>query len=203
MEFKRFVSRHVPGLRVLSLSTPAYVPGVVLDTEKLRLLGHCRQVLPGEPDISWSYTQSEASIIYGSVSNQRQLSSGGKILGVISLKGGIERELRVHIDISDVRGKFLYLNQLALQPKLNELRRTDRRGRWRQINNRFVVLETFYAAAFEAKFYRRHQLLSQTDMEHIPGVRLEAGLDYSWKADHKLVIADNDRLPFGVRGFTV
>ena len=203
MLLTQFIRKHIPGLRIIPLSTEQYVPGCIMDREKLRLLGHCRQVLPDEPESSWTYAKSEASIIYGNISTGRKMDSGIRVLGVLGLRGGFSQDVHVHIEVSDIRGAALPLNQMELQPKLNELRRTDRRGRWRQINDRLVALETFYASEFKAAFYRKNKVLKKADLEKISAVDVEADVEFSWIKDHTLVISCNDKVPFGVRGFVV
>jgi hypothetical protein len=203
MEFYQFIRKHIPGLRVLPISTELYIPGVILDGKKLRMLGHCRDVLPDEPANAWEFIHSEASIVYGAVSASRKLNSGVKVLGIFSLGGGFSHDLSVSFEVHDIRGATLSTNQLLLQPKLNRLRRKDRRGRWAMINNNLVVLEAFFAAGFTAKFYRENQLMTRAELEQISHLRVEAGVDYDWKAGQELIITSNAKVPFGVRGFIV
>ncbi len=203
MLFRRFVNRNIPGLRILPVSMAHYEPGVLLDSKNLHLLGHCREVLPDEPETSWDIHNSEASIVYGLIAADRKLGGGVHALGVISLSGRFSDDLRVHIDISDVRGAYLGINQLQLHPKINNLRRIDRRGRWRKVNGRFVVLESFYARKFEATFYKKNQLINRAELENMTHMNIHGDLEYLWKSDKSLVIAHNDKVPFGVRGFIV
>ncbi len=203
MIFRRFIQKHIPGLRVLPISTEQFVPGVILDREKLRLMGHCREILHDEPESAWTYTLSKASMIYGTVQADRKLGGGVKVLGIISLRSGYLDDIRVHIDISEVRGAALDMYQMELQPKLNALRKTDRRGRWRLINDHLVVMETYYASKFKATFYRKNQLLARADLDAIATLDLEGHIEYQWETDHSLVVANNEHVPFGVRGFVV
>ncbi len=203
MDFYRFIRRHIPGMRILPVSTEKYIPGSILDGKKLIRLGHCREVLYEEPESSWEYTKSEASIIYGCITAQRKLGNRISVMGVFSAAGNLNRDISVSLEVSDIRGATLRLSQLALQPRLNELRSIDRRGRWRQINNHLVVLETFYANCFKARFYRDNHLLSQSALEQLTSLHFTVESDYNWVSDHELVIANNHTVPFGVRGFLV
>lgn len=203
MIFQRFISRHIPGLRILPVSMKHYVPGILLDAKKLHLMGHCRDLLPEEPEVSWVVHHSEASIVYGMIAASRKLGGGAHVLGVISLSGRLSDDLRIRIDISDIRGAYLGINQLQLHPKINNLRRIDRWGRWRQANGRFVVLESFYACRFEATFYKKNQLISRAELDQITRINIHGNLKYLWKADKTLVISNNNEVPFGVRGFVV
>ncbi len=195
--------KHVPGLRILPLSTDSYVPGVILERDKMRFLGHCRDVLPDEPESSWKFSKSDASIIYGTISMDRKIDNNAKVLGVFSFRGAYGRGLYVNIDIQDVRGAFLALNQLQLHPKLNALRQVDRRGRWRQVNNQLVVLEAYYASEFKACFKRNNKIITKGELEDITMMDVGAGVEYAWETDKSLIITRNKHLPFGVRGFTV
>ncbi len=203
MMLYRFIRKHIPGLRLLPLSTDAYVPGSILDHEKMRVIGHCRHVLPDEPASSWDYSLSEASIIYGTISTNRKMNSGIRLLGVLSLRGGAAKELRVNVEVSDIRGASLNISQIELQPKLNQLRQLDRRGRWRQVNNNLVVLESFFASEFKATFYRKSKVLTKVELEDITSIDVQAEVDMQWVSDKSLVVSRNDQLPFGVRGFVV
>lgn len=203
MEFQRFIRTHLAGLRLLSVSTENYVPGTILDRVKLRILGHCREILPGEPESSWAYSKSEASMMYGTITANRKMRSGLQVMGLFSLNGGFERGLSVNIELTDIRGASLHTSQLALQPKIASLRNTDRRGKWRQISNSLIVLETFYAAGFTATFSRDEQVITQAELEEITKLKMQASVDYHWKAGRQLVVTQNAKVPFGVRGFPV
>ncbi len=203
MDFQRFIRTHLAGLRVLAVSTENYIPGIILDREKLRILGHCREVLPDEPESTWSYSTSDASMMYGSITANRKMKSGLKVMGIFSLRGSVDRDLSVHIDINDIRGASLNTSQLALQPKINQLRNIDRRNRWRVISNQLIVMETFFASGFTATFMRNDQVVTQAELEEITKLNVEASVDYHWQAGKQLVVTQNARVPFGVRGFVV
>ncbi len=203
MLLQRFIRKHIPGLRILPVSTEHYIPGVILDTSSKRLLGHCRDVLANEPESAWAFTLSEASMVYGTVEMDRKLGVRGRILGVIAVGGNLARDLRVHLDIEEVTGASLDMPQLILQPKLNELRRSDRRGGWRMVNNRFVVTETFYAGKFKANFFRHKELLTRAELGDIARIDIDGEVSYHWETEEALVISKNSKVPFGVRGFVV
>lgn len=203
MKLHSFIKKHIPGLRLLSVSMETYVPGVILDPEKMRLIGHCRDVLPEEPKSSWSYSKSNASMLYGMISYDRNIHGNTRILGILSVSGAHGLDLRVHMDITDIRGASLDMSQILLQPKLNALRREDRRGRWRQINNRFVVTEAFYAREVEVRFYRKSKMVSQAELDRLCRVHVDANLASHWQTEKTLIIANHDKVPFGVRGFRV
>lgn len=203
MEFYRFIRRHIPGMRILPVSTDKYIPGSILEGKKLIRLGHCREVLPDEPESSWEYTKSDANIIYGCITAQRKLGNRVSVLGVFSAAGSLSRDISVSLELSDIRGATLQLTQLALQPRINELRKTDRRGSWRLINNHLVVLETFFASSFKARFFRDNHILTQAALEQLTSLHFTLESDYKWVSDHELVITNNNKVPFGVRGFVV
>jgi hypothetical protein len=203
MEFQRFVRTHLSGLRILPLSTTNYVPGVILDREKLRIFGHCREVLPDVDESVWKYGKAEANMIYGSITANRKLNSGVKVMGIFSLGGKYDRDISVHLEINDIRGASLNISQMALQPKIIELRSIDRRGRWRLINGKLVVMETFFASEFTATFFRHDQMVTQAELEEITRIDVDASVDYQWKSGRQLVVTQNSQVPFGVRGFVV
>ncbi len=203
MNLHQFISSHIPGLRLLTVSLENYIPGAILDHKKMRLVGHCRDLLPDEPGDAWTYTKSKASMVYGTISYDRKVQGNIRLLGIVSVSGGYTQDLKVHMSISDIRGASLDMSQIVLHPKLNALRRTDRRGRWRQINNQFVVTEAFYAREVEVSFYRQSELMGKAELENVCRVRVNARIDAHWETDRSLVIANHDKVPFGVRGFCV
>lgn len=203
MEFQRFIRTYLAGLKILPVSTTQIIPGVIIDRERMHVFGHCREILPDEPEETWAYGHSDASMIYGTITANRKMRSGVKVMGIFSLGGGYDKDLNVHLEITDIRGAILKTSQLALQPKVNKLRSADRRGRWRLINNKLVVLETFYASEFTATFFRNDQMVTQAEIEDISGLDVEASIDYQWKAGRQLVVTQNAKVPFGVRGFVV
>lgn len=203
MEFKRFIRTHLSGLRILPLSTTNYVPGVILERKKLRIFGHCREVLPGADEAIWEYSKAEASMVYGTITANRKLKSGVKVMGIFSLGGGYDHDLSVHLEMNDIRGASLNISQMALQPKLNALRSVDRRGRWRLINGKLMVMETFFASEFTATFFRHDQMVTQAELEELSKIDVDASVDYQWQAGRQLVITQNSKVPFGVRGFVI
>jgi hypothetical protein len=203
MEFQRFIRTHLSGLRVLPISTTNYVPGVILDREKLRIFGHCREVLPDIDEGVWEIGKADANMIYGSITAHRKLKSGLKIMGIFTLGGRYDRDLSVNLEVTDIRGASLNISQMALQPKLINLRNIDRRGRWRMINGKLVVMETFFASGFTATFFRHDQMVTQAELEEVTRIDVDASVDYQWKAGRQLVVTQNSQVPFGVRGFVV
>ncbi len=203
MKMRTFIQRHVQGLRVLAVSTEQYVPGVILHPDKKRVLGHCRDVLPEAPEEMWRYTLTDANLVHGTIEAERKIGGGVRVLGVVRLRGRLADDLQVRTEISELSGAFLNTNQLVLQPMLNELRQLDRRGRWRQVRNRFVVMETFYAMRFRASFYRKGELISRLQLEEHGRLEIEGGIDHHWDRDESLLITENQSVPFGVRGFVV
>lgn len=187
----------------MPVSTNRVIPGAIIDLERMQVFGHCREVLTDEPEATWAYAYSEASMIYGTVTANRKLRSGVRVMGIFSLGGSYGKDMNVHIEINDIRGAILKTSQLALQPKVNALRSVDRRGRWRLINNKLVVLETFYASGFTATFSRHDQVMTQAELEEVTRIDIEASVDYQWEAGRQLVITNNESVPFGVRGFVV
>jgi hypothetical protein len=203
MEFYGFIRKHIAGLKLLPIATDQFVPGVILEPEKMRFFGHLRDVLPEEPESSWAYTRTEANMIYGSLTSSRKMRSGLSILNLFSLKGGFGHGLHVHFEISGVQGAYLNTNQLALQPRVNDLRTTDRRGHWKLVNNKLIVMETYYASDVSVKFYRDNEVMTQAELEEVSGLNLRSEIDYRWEGGQELVISRNDSVPFGVRGFIV
>lgn len=203
MNLHHFISKHIPGLRLLRVSLENYVPGAILHPEKMRFLGHCLDILPEEPDGAWSYTKSKASMLYGTINYDKKVHGNTRLLGIVNVSGGYAQDVKAHMVITDIRGASLDMSQIILQPKLNALRRIDRRGRWKQINNHFVVMETFYAREVNVSFYRNNKLMGKGELDKVCPVRVNASLDANWETDQTLVIANHDKVPFGVRGFRV
>lgn len=202
MNFQRFIRKHIPGLRVLNLSLESYLPGSVLHPKTLRRLGHVRDLLSGN-DAEWETQLSQASMVYGQIEHSRKARAGISILGILKIGGGGGSDLTVDYTVTDVRGsEFVRQSQLTLHPRLNELRQSSP-VHWTQINDQFVVTESFYAKEFTARFRRAGQVVGEVELSGVVRVPVSGELASEWRHGEELVISNNLAVPFGVRGFRV
>lgn len=196
--FDKFIDRYYPGLRILNIATDDYLPGSILNSRTLRLLGNVSNVLKG-PASQYTVKTSEANMVYGEVSGSKSLKGGANLLGLVSLSGSFSKEIEANYTITDIRGAIQQnLPQIVLQPKLQALRQSDK-DQWKLINNQLVVTEVYYANSFVAKFTRSGKVLGQADLS--TQIHISPNASYEWSDSNTLVITENSKVPFGVRGF--
>jgi hypothetical protein len=198
--FNKFIARYYPGLRILNIANEEYLPGAILHSRSLRYLGHVRHLLKG-PAKQYDVRMSEANMVYGEVSGGKSIKGGGGLLGLVSLSAEYSKEVSAEYSITDIRGGILpELPQIILQPRLQEIRLQDEAS-WKQVNNQFVVTEVYYANSFTVRFRRNGRIVGKAELD--THVNVSASASYSWLDSNALVITENGKVPFGVRGFKV
>ena len=138
-------------LTILPVATDDVIPGAVLSPRRGYIYqGHLSELLTGQAEKFWKTELNPANIVYGTV--ERELSLSGKAsldqMGV-KVEGGLGRAKSVKYSISAVHAQtFLngtgHASMFSLTPRLHQLKKRNRRT-WKMVNNKWVVLETYYA----------------------------------------------------------
>jgi hypothetical protein len=207
MRLRQFLRKY--NLTFLPVATPDIVPGAVLTKRKGYMYwGHLDQVLQGEPKRFWSVEMDPANIIEGTV--ERTLSLKGKSsfgqMGV-QVDGGLKRAKSVTFSISAVRVKTFrngrgYASMLSLIPKIQRLKRRHRVA-WRTINNKWVVLEAYYASEATVSFTTSGDVNLKAEVAKAGDVTVEGDGVVKWTGKKSFKIARNDKVPFAFRGWIV
>jgi hypothetical protein len=199
MDFNRFIAKHIPGLRILRVATSQYIPGSLLDRRTLMKKGDLSDILT---DLEIEIEPVSANIVYGEIAGNRISKGKIDLLGLLSLQGRAENQIELQYNIKDIKGKSMTPKQLILHPRLNEIRRKNR-FLWRQINNQFVMIESFYADLVTITFKSEGKILSKLELEKIAKLDINPAMDHQWGNRHVLTVTQNANVPFGTRGFTI
>jgi len=207
MKLRQFLRKY--NLTFLPVATPDIIPGAVLTKKKGYMYwGHLDQVLQGEPKKFWSVETDPANIIEGTV--ERTLSLKGKSsleqMGV-QVDGGLKRAKSAKFSISAVRVKTFrngrsHASMLSLIPKIQQLRKRNRIA-WRTINNKWVVLEAYYASEATVSFATTGEVNLQAEIVKAGGVTVEGDGVIKWTGKKSFKIARNEKVPFAFRGWIV
>ena len=208
LDFSDFIKRH--GLQLLTVSNTDVFPGAVVDKARRGYLpeGHLREVLPGQPAQFWDTEMNAANLIYGSV--ERTLSLGGQAslseMGV-NVQGGLNSAKSATFSITGVYPRTFangegHATRLTLIPMIHALREADR-PRWKLVNGKWIVTETYYASEATLTFETGRGGNLKADIDKAGGVRVSGGGTVAWKTKNSFTITKNDQVPFGFRGWKV
>ena len=206
MDFSKFVEERLPGVKLLPVGMSSYLPGSILDEKTLQKIGHVSELFPELNAEEWLIDYQEASIVYGTITESRKADAGLNILGLITIGGGFGRDVNVSWEITGIRGCDLQKHsQLSLQPMVNKLRdgKHPKHESWDMIDDQLLVIECFFASDFDIKFDRSGAALGEADVKKLISVDVGVKGNMSWSSDGKLVITNNDKVPFAVRGFKI
>lgn len=207
MQIRQFLRRY--NLNLLPVAHPDIVPGAVLTKKRgFTYWGHLSELLTGPPGKYWSVEMDPANIIDGTV--ERSISLKGKSslkqMGV-NVEGGLERARSVNFSVSAVRVKTFrngpgHASMLSLIPKVRELRKRNKSA-WKLINNKRVVLETYYASAATVTFKTSGSVNLKAAVNAAGGAKVDGGGTVKWTGNRSFRIARSFRVPFAFRGWVV
>ena len=208
LEFPEFLKRHQ--MQLLVVSTDDVIPGAVVDKERRGYApqGYLNEILPGQPANFWQTELNQANLVYGTV--ERVFSLGGQAslsqMGV-RVEGGLSRAKSATFAITGVYAKtFLngpgHASMFSLVPPVQALRKTDK-PRWKLVNGKWIVLETFYATEATVSFTTSGDVNLKASVEKAGGVTVSGGGGVSWKGRRSFSITGNNQVPFAFRGWKV
>ena len=192
------------------MSTDDIVPGAVVDKERRGYApqGHLSEILTAEPTGYWDTEMNEANLVYGTV--ERSLTLGGKAslseMGV-TVQGGLSKAKSATFSITGVYARTFadppgHPTMLSLVPKIHALKKQDK-VRWKSVNGKWIVLETFYAKEATIVFTPSGDVNLRADVEAAGGVSVSGDGQVTWKGKRAFTIAGNDKVPFAFRGWMV
>jgi len=208
LEFSEFIKRH--GLQLLAVANTDVFPGAVVDKARRGYLpqGHLRAVLGGPPTGFWETEMSGANLVYGttertfSLAGQSSLSEMG-----VNVQGGLDSAKSATFSITGVYSRTFtngegHASMLALIPLIHELRKIDR-TRWKLVNGKWIVTETYYATDAALTFETGRGGNVKADVAKAGGVQVSGGGTVTWKTRNSFTITKNDQVPFAFRGWKV
>ena len=208
LEFPDFLERFQ--LQLLGVSTTDVVPGVVVDKARrgFQPQGHLSELLPDQPNTFWETEINEANIVYGGV--ERRINLGGKAslneMGV-SVEGGLRNARTAVFTITGISARTFvngigHATKFSIMPLVHELRQKNR-TRWRLVNGKWIVFETYYATQASVVFDTEGGANIKADVEEAGGVSVHGGGEITWKGNRGFIIANNNKVPFAFRGWQV
>ena len=197
-------------LQLLGVATDDVLPAAVVDRAKKGYLplGHLSEILIDEPPSYWKTEQNPANIVYGSV--EREYKLGGKAslseMGV-QVSGGLARASAAKFSITGILARTFvngpgHASLFSLTPKVFALKKTDR-VRWRLVNQKWIVLETYYASEVLVEFATSGNVDLKAELDELGAVTVSGNATVSWKSKRSFTVSKNDRVPFAFRGWQV
>lgn len=208
LEFPEFLQRYK--LQLLAVSTDDVIPGAVVDKQRKGYApqGHLQEILTGEPSTFWEIELNQANLVYGTTERMFGLSGKASLseMGVV-IEGGLSRAKSATFAITGVYAKTFsdgpgHASMFALVPKIHALKRDDKE-RWKLVNGKWIVLETFYASEATVSFETSGNVDLKADVEEAGGVSVSGGGAVTWKGKRSFTIAGNNQVPFAFRGWQV
>ncbi len=202
--FEDFIEKYYPGMNYLAISTEQYAPAVVLNQED-RIVASLARVFGNMPQASWATAKVQTRIAGDKVQGTRALDAGAKLLGVFSVKAGVNTDYSVTFSFENATSMIFDTQKGGVYEKdvrdmIMKLKDTDK-GSWNDLLHEFVVMESIYVESFKAKFIRNGKVTGAVDVEKLKD-ELSISGDYSWNSQGEVEIINNNT-PLGVRGFLV
>ncbi len=207
LKFPQFLRRF--NLTLLPVATDDIIPGAVLAKRRGYIYhGHLSEILTAQPKKFWRVETNAANIVYGSI--ERSVSLKGKSsldhMGV-SIEGGLARARSMTFSISAVHARTFkngpgYASMFALIPLLQALKKKNRAA-WRLVNDKRIVLETYYATEASVSFETSGNVDLAANVDAAGGVSVHGGGRVRWTGKRSFKITKNQTVPFAFRGWRV
>lgn len=184
-------------LRILPIADERYGPGAIINENVLFLEDSLSDALGRDFEIV-----DEDAAMPGLVLSARQkVQSGFNLLGIVSISGNVSNDVYVEYNVTKIHAKTLKNAFSAhLHLELMQLHQTNK-PLWDEINDCIVVMEAYYASAFDVTFKSGSTAGGTLDIKG--NVNLSASANATWETDQKITVRDNETVPFGVRGFAI
>jgi len=208
LEFPEFLKRHQ--LQLLAVSTDDVIPGAVVDQERRGYApqGRLEEILAAEPPAFWDTEMNQANLVYGTV--ERTFSLAGKAslteMGV-RIDGGLARAKSATFAITGVYARTFmngsgHASMFSLVPKLHDLKKADK-PRWKLVNGKWIVLETFYASEARISFDTSGEVNLKAEVDAAGGANVSGSGGIKWTGKRAFTITGNNQVPFAFRGWKV
>jgi hypothetical protein len=87
-------------------------------------------------------------------------------------------------------------------PLVHALKKGDRQ-KWKLINGKWIVTETYYATEATVSFATSGSVDVKAQVEEAGGVHVGGSAAVQWTSKKSFTITQNDGVPFGFRGWNV
>ncbi len=204
MSLKKWVRDNFSDLELLTLITDEYVPGTIIDRDDDEVHSHSEEML-ADIGLDLDFTTVRRPALLASRSFDEKVNRGVKIgilnLGTFTLSDN--RQVVASISAQNVvQNRFANLTRVNHQTAYRILRQRDR-DRFRLVDEKLVIIETFAATKLTVSFSANGQTVVGVEAEAllkpIDSVRVEFASDLK----DTLVIEGDGSLPFGFRAFKI
>lgn len=203
MNIEKFIERKIPGINVLRMSSSSYLPGSIINTRKDDIrVGHAKDIFKNEKKNYWAIDYLEANILLEeSLTGKTKLGANGNFLGIFNLKAGVKSSYDISYSIDSITCcELKTASQIELEMKIAEFEKSNK-DQWKKIKGLTILTSSYFAKSFTLTFKRSGKVNAEVEIKN--EIDINAGVDVTWKNDGKLIIAANEKVPFGVRGFVI
>jgi hypothetical protein len=125
----------------------------------------------------------------------------------VQIEGGLARARSATFAITGVHARTFkngpgHATMFSLKPLVHGLKTHDRE-RWKLVNGKWIVLETYYASEATVSFATSGDVNLKGEVEAAGGVSVSGAGAVTWSGKRAFAIAGNNQVPFAFRGWQV
>ncbi|WP_395054476.1 hypothetical protein [Flavobacterium sp.] len=203
--FEKFIEENYKGFNFISIASEAILPGVILNSDD-RIIDNLNRIFPDQQSIKWQNKIIKANMPNHIISGERKLDFGVTLLGLLSLKVGTEKNYSISFEFNDVKeivfdtqNGGVYENEIR---NMIMLLKKSNRDTWKSILHENVVMEVVIVKKVTIEIKQNGKLMGEIDIQNIKN-DLSINGSYTWNTLGKMVIENEQNLPFGVLDFQI
>jgi hypothetical protein len=208
LDFPQFLKRF--GIQLLGVANTDVAPGEVVDKAKKGFMpqGHLQEILTSQPSAFWDTEFNRANMVYGTVERTFSLAGRASLTEMgVQISGGLRSAKSVTFSITGVNARTFingpgHASMFSLVPLVNHLKEADR-PRWKLVNGKWIVTETYYATEATVSFQTSGGVNLKAQVDEAGGVQAGGDGKVEWTSKKSFTITQNDGVPFGFRGWKV
>ena len=202
-QFEKFIEKNYKGLTFLSIPNKEYTPGVILSNND-QIFAHLSSIFPHKQ--KWKTKIVEANLANQTISGERSLDAGVSFLGLISTRGNGESNYTVSFEFNEVSELIFdhdnggaYENEVRTM--ISNLKDADKKS-WKQILHKQVTMSVIIVKSMTVEFKKNGTSVVTADIPQLTN-DLNISGSYNWVSEGKMIINNDNNMPFGVLGFEV
>jgi len=203
MNFEKFVQRKIKGLNVLRISTENYGPGTVINQRANDIrVGHLKDIFTDWETEKWKVDRMNANLLHGeNVEGSFSAGVNATILGMFKVGANVQLGTTIDYKIDEiVASELLNTSHLELDNAFDTLK-VKNRPQWKKYKGYTYITESFYAKSFSITFKRNGTVMAEADIK--ANISVVGSANVTWSGGGTIIVAGNNKVPFGVRGFKV
>jgi hypothetical protein len=203
--FEKFIEEHYKGFNFISIPSEALVPGVIINSDD-RIVDSVKRIFTEAAPNKWGIKTIKANMHSQVIAGERKLDLGITLLGLFSLKGGASSKYDISFEFNDVteivfdtQNGGAYENEI--RGFIMDLKQANR-SLWKSILHEHVVMEVVIVKTATVQFKRSGNIVGEAQIEDIKN-DISINGSYSWNNEGKMVIKNDNNIPFGVLDFQI